>query len=74
MFVHNVARMMQKFISKKNSIGYSHPPIIDGEKSFFKVHDQKGNLYMVTVQPWTMDDELRGINSACETTSISSNN
>lgn len=53
--------MMQKFIDKKRSVGYSHPPIHTDGKARFRVYMEKGLCYRVTVEPWELSDELEEI-------------
>jgi hypothetical protein len=55
--------MIQKFIDKKKSVGYSHPPIIESDgRAWFKAHDGTedgaGRVLIVSVKEFTLDDEL----------------
>jgi hypothetical protein len=62
MDVLNIGRMIQKFLSKKPSVGYSHPPILEQDKTWFKVFVGKDSrCYKVTVEPWELKDELRDL-------------
>jgi len=54
----NLARMMQKFISKKKSVGYSQPPIWQNGEASFRLLDHEGNAVLVTVREITLEEEL----------------
>lgn len=55
-FAVNIARMTQKFLNKKPSVGYSHPPIIDKTEVFFQIFDQSGRRFKVSVTETTFSD------------------
>lgn len=54
----NFARMIQKFVDKKKSVGYSHPPTMADDRAAFHVMDHTGRKFQVTVQEITMGEEL----------------
>jgi len=55
----NFARMLQKFASRKKSIGYSHPPIQNRDGSaWFAVHDGAGGKYHVIIREYTLEEEI----------------
>lgn len=51
-FSFKLARSIQKFVKRKKTVGYSHPPISDANGSWkFNVHGHgDGRLYLVTVK------------------------
>ena len=55
-FAINIARMAQKFLNKKPSVGYSHPPIIEADEVFFQIYDQSGRRFKVSVTETTFSD------------------
>ncbi len=57
----NLARMLQRFASKKKSVGYSHPPILKNEKAIFRAYDHTGRVFVVTVQEWSCDQQQDGV-------------
>lgn len=58
-----LARSIQKHVKRLKSAGYSHPPILDGERASFRVGDKTGRRYEVSVREISIDEELaeRGV-------------
>lgn len=58
-----LARSIQKHVKRLKSAGYSHPPILDGERASFLVGDKTGRRYEVSVREISIDEELaeRGV-------------
>ena len=53
-----IARMLQRFIVKKKSVGYSHPPILRGKTAVFNLLDNHGNKFEVSVREISLDEEI----------------
>lgn len=49
-----IARSIQKHVKRLKSFGYSHPPIVDGAASYFRIN-VNGRVFRVTVAP---DDDI----------------